>query len=48
MNILYALYNSHEQENDVTTEIRGNQIGAMQQTPYGLWVSLGGGRGGMQ
>jgi hypothetical protein len=27
--ILYALYDSHEQENDVTKEIRGNQIGAI-------------------
>jgi hypothetical protein len=28
--ILYALYDSHEQENDVTKEIRGNQIGAIR------------------
>ena len=32
--ILYALYDSHEQENDVTKEIRGNQINAIKQTPY--------------
>jgi hypothetical protein len=27
--IPYALYDSHEQENDVTKEMRGNQIGAI-------------------
>jgi hypothetical protein len=27
--ILYAFYDSHEQENDVTKEIRGNQISAI-------------------
>ncbi len=27
--LLYALYDSHEQENDITKEIRGNQIGAI-------------------
>ncbi len=30
--ILYALYDSHERENDVAKEIWGNQIGAIQLT----------------
>jgi hypothetical protein len=40
LHILYALYDSHERENDVTKEIRGNQISAISN-PFILLSSLG-------